>query len=166
MEIPRLGVESELYPPAYTTATSTPNPSCVWDHHSSWQCQILNPLIETRDWTCILVHVHQIRFHWAMTGTLRILFLKWKNLADTRLSKWPESIPIMDLPTPLALDVWGHDNNIMSRVFMLHTKKKGSWAKTDQQTTQTEDMPQNHKPVLFKNVSDREFPLWLSGEPN
>ena len=35
---------------------------------------------------------------------------------------------------------------------MLHTKKKGSWAKTDQQTTQTEDMPQNHKPLLFKNV--------------
>ena len=47
---------------------------------------------------------------------------------------------------------------------MLHTKKKGSWAKTDQQTTQTEDMPQNHKPVLYKNVNDQEFPSWLSGE--
>ena len=43
-------VDFELQLPAYTTATATPDPGCVCDlHHSSWQCQILNPLIEARD---------------------------------------------------------------------------------------------------------------------
>ena len=38
MEVPRLGVESELQLSAYTTATATRDPSCVFDlHHSSWQ---------------------------------------------------------------------------------------------------------------------------------
>ena len=36
MEVPRLGVQSELQLPAYTTATATPGPSRVCDlHHSS-----------------------------------------------------------------------------------------------------------------------------------
>ena len=38
--------------PAYTTATATQDPSCVCDlHHSSWQCQIFNPLSEARNQT-------------------------------------------------------------------------------------------------------------------
>ena len=50
MEIPRLGVHSELQLPACTTATATPDPSRVFDlHPSSWQRQILNPLGESRD---------------------------------------------------------------------------------------------------------------------
>ncbi len=52
MEVPRLGVESELQLPttATATATGTPDPSCVCDlHHSSWQHWILNPLSKTRD---------------------------------------------------------------------------------------------------------------------
>ena len=45
MEVPRLGVESELQLPAYLTATATPDRSWVFDlHHSSRQHQILNPL--------------------------------------------------------------------------------------------------------------------------
>ena len=45
MEVPRLGVESELQPPAYARARATWDPSHVYDlHHSSWQCRILNPL--------------------------------------------------------------------------------------------------------------------------
>ena len=44
MEVPSLGVESELDLLAYTTAASMPDPSCLCDpHHSSWQRQILNP---------------------------------------------------------------------------------------------------------------------------
>ena len=36
MEVPGLGAESELLPLAYTTATATPDPSCICDlHHSS-----------------------------------------------------------------------------------------------------------------------------------
>ena len=50
MEVPRLGIESELQLRAYTTATETPDPSRACDlHHSSWQRQILNPMSEARD---------------------------------------------------------------------------------------------------------------------
>ena len=31
MQVPRLGVKSELQPPAYTTATEKPDPSRVFD---------------------------------------------------------------------------------------------------------------------------------------
>ena len=43
MEVPRLGVESELQLLAYTTATQDPSRICDL-HHSSWQPQILHPL--------------------------------------------------------------------------------------------------------------------------
>ena len=63
MEVPRLGDELELQLPAYTTATATPDPSCVGDlHRSSRQCWILNPLSETRGGTCVLVDTSQIPF--------------------------------------------------------------------------------------------------------
>ena len=56
MEVPRLVTESELQLAAYSTATATPNPSRIYDlYHSSRQCQILNPLGEARDQTCILM---------------------------------------------------------------------------------------------------------------
>ena len=56
MEVPRVGVKSELYLLAYATATAMPDPSCVCNlHHSSWQCQILNRLSEARDRTCVLM---------------------------------------------------------------------------------------------------------------
>ena len=61
MEIPRLGVESELPLPAYTTATAPRDLSFIYDlHHSSWQCQIPNPLSEVRDGTLILMDISQI----------------------------------------------------------------------------------------------------------
>lgn len=50
MEVPRLGVESELQLLAYTTAIGTPDLSCVcYLHHSSQHLWILNPLNGTRD---------------------------------------------------------------------------------------------------------------------
>ena len=50
MEVPRLGIKSELQLPACTTATAMQDPSCVCNlHHSSWQHQILNPLNEARN---------------------------------------------------------------------------------------------------------------------
>ena len=52
MEVPRLGVESELQLLAYTTVTAMWDPSRVCDlHHSSQQRQILNPLNEARNRT-------------------------------------------------------------------------------------------------------------------
>ena len=68
LEVPRLGVHSELQLLAYTTITS--DLSHVWDqHHSSWQRLILNPLSEARDRTHNLMVPSQIHFHWAMMGT-------------------------------------------------------------------------------------------------
>ena len=52
MEVPRLGVESELQLPAYTTVTATQDLSLVFNlHHSSWQRWILIPLNEAGDGT-------------------------------------------------------------------------------------------------------------------
>ena len=50
MEVPRLGVESELQLPAYATATAMQDLSHICDlYHSSWQRRIPNPLSEARD---------------------------------------------------------------------------------------------------------------------
>ena len=39
-----------------TGATATPDPSCACDlHHSAWHRQILNPLSEARDRTCVFM---------------------------------------------------------------------------------------------------------------
>ena len=62
MEVPRLGAELELQPPAYATATAMPDQSHICDlHHSSEQCWILNPLSKTRDQTLILMDSSRVR---------------------------------------------------------------------------------------------------------
>ena len=65
MEVPGLGVKSELQLQAYATATAMPDPSCLICnlHHSSRQCQILNPLTEAKDQTCILMDTSHVHFH-------------------------------------------------------------------------------------------------------
>ena len=69
MEVPRLGVESELQPPAY--ATAMPDLSLICDpHHSSQQRRILNPLSKARDRTRNLMVPSQICFY-CTTGNLR-----------------------------------------------------------------------------------------------
>ena len=61
MEVPKLGGESELRLPAYTTAIATPDLNHVCDlHRSSWQCQILNPQSEARVWTQVLMDISQL----------------------------------------------------------------------------------------------------------
>ena len=56
MEFPRPGVQSELQPLAYTTATATLDPGRVCNLHcSSSQHQILNPLSKARDQTSRIV---------------------------------------------------------------------------------------------------------------
>ena len=56
MEVPRLGIESELQLLAYTTATATLDLSHIHDlHHILQQHQILNPLSEAKVWTHILM---------------------------------------------------------------------------------------------------------------
>ena len=61
MEVPRIGVESELQLLAYTTAPATWDLHCVCDlHPSSRQCWIPDPLSKARDWTCIFMDTSRI----------------------------------------------------------------------------------------------------------
>ena len=74
MEVPRLGVKLKLQLPAYTTATATADPNHICDlHHSSLQCQILNPLNQVRDRTRNLMVPSRIHFHCIMMGTADFL---------------------------------------------------------------------------------------------
>ena len=70
MEVPRLGVELELQPLAY--ATATPDLSRI--------CQILNPLIGARDWTFILMDAGWLCYCWTTMGTPLACFLKTLEL--------------------------------------------------------------------------------------
>ena len=56
MEVPRLGVQSNLQLPAYAYTTAMPDPSQICElYSSSWQCWILNPLGGARNQTLILM---------------------------------------------------------------------------------------------------------------
>ena len=62
VELPRLGVKSELRPLSTATATTMQDLRCVCDlYHSSQQLQILNPLGAVRDRTCILIDAIWVR---------------------------------------------------------------------------------------------------------
>ena len=75
MEVPRLGVQSKLKLPVHTTAIATWAPSLVCDLQcSSKQHQILNPLAEARDQTCICMDTSRVCFPWATMGTPHRLF--------------------------------------------------------------------------------------------
>ena len=69
MEVPRVGVESELQLLAYATATATPDPSHVCNLRSSQQHRILNPLSKASDQTHILIETSQVCYPWATAGT-------------------------------------------------------------------------------------------------
>ena len=61
IEVPRLGVKSELQLQAYTTATATPDLSHVCDlYHSSQQHWIPNPLSEVKDGTRVLMDISRV----------------------------------------------------------------------------------------------------------
>ena len=76
MEVPSLGVKSELQVPAYTTTTVKPDPSCIL-HHSLEQCQMLNSLSKARDQTHILMDISQILILLSHNGhsVLRYIFV-------------------------------------------------------------------------------------------
>ena len=80
MEIPRLGVESELHLLAYSTATAVRDLSRDWDlYHSSWQCRITVPLSEARERTHNLMVISHICFRCATMETPKHFSLKVKN---------------------------------------------------------------------------------------
>ena len=86
MEIPRLGVESELPLPAYTTAATTPDLSHICDlRHSSQQHQILNQQREARDWTWILMDTSWVHFHCTFSSTSSPTFVICKFFLMTSI---------------------------------------------------------------------------------
>ena len=89
MELPRLGVKSELQPPATAITTAVPDPSWVCElHHSSRQHWIVNPLKRVRDQTHILIYSSQILYHWATIRTPVICRIVNDNHSD-----WCEVVP-------------------------------------------------------------------------
>ena len=77
MEVPKLGVESELQLPAFNTATGMSDLSHVCDlHHSSRQYQIPNPLSEVRNQTYILMDTSQNCFLLSHDGSSQVDPLK------------------------------------------------------------------------------------------
>ena len=65
----RPGVESEPQP-ATAAAAAAQDLSLICDlHHSSRQCQILNPLSEARDWILVFMDTSHIHFRCATMGT-------------------------------------------------------------------------------------------------
>ena len=93
MEVPRLGVESQLQVSTHTTATAMPDPNHVCHrHHSSWRCQILNPLSEARNRTRFLTDTSRIHYHRFVrvlhNGIFKLrffsLFAKFQSWAPTR----------------------------------------------------------------------------------
>ena len=82
MEIPKLGVESGLQLPTYTTDTAMPNQSCICDlHHSSQQSQIHHPLSRARDQTHDLTDTSWSHCCWATMGTPKktLLYAAYKQ---------------------------------------------------------------------------------------
>ena len=76
MEVPRLGVESELQLLAYVIATATKDLSLIQDLRCSfWKCWILNTMIETRDQTHILMDASQV--HNLLSHNRNSLFFKY-----------------------------------------------------------------------------------------
>ena len=100
MEVPRLGVESELQLPAYTTTTAMRDLSHICNLHcSSRQCRILNPLNEARDQTCNLTVPRQIRFHCPTTGTPDLAYFL-KEASEPCLRPTPQ---LMATPDPSCI---------------------------------------------------------------
>ena len=88
MDVPRLGIKSELQLQVYTTVTAMPDLSCIC---SLWQCGILNPLREARDWTCILMDSSWILNPLRHSGNSQIhCFILFYDCNDINL---PENFP-------------------------------------------------------------------------
>ena len=103
MEVPRLGVESELQLPACTTATATQDSSHICNlQHSSHQRPILNPLIKARDWNCILMDASWVRYHWATMETPSWTNTSWiTNMYLSPTLKHPQEVP-----SPHQIELW------------------------------------------------------------
>ena len=98
MEVPRLGVQSELKLPGYTRATATWDPSHICHlNRSSWQHQILNPWIKLAT-SCFLVRFVSAAPQQELPG--------W-NILDL-IAKWHTSLIIYSQYF-LNVQFWTHE---------------------------------------------------------
>ena len=99
MEVPRLGIQSELWLPAYTTATATQDPSRVCGlHHSSQQCWIPNPLSEARDGTCNLMvpsRAYETRLPLRISFRVKTISESLESCPDKRIGLPPSHLRCM-----------------------------------------------------------------------
>ena len=110
MEVPRLGVELELQLPAYSTATATWDLSPVFNlHRSSWKRQILNPLSEARDRTCILMGINWVRNPLSHNGNsqenFQVWLVAWHCLSSDK-GKLVRRFPLFLLYFPSCLPIF------------------------------------------------------------
>ena len=97
MEVPRLGVESELQLQAYSTTTAMWDPSDIFILCLALQQrQILNPMSKAQDLTSILMGTSRVCYPWATMGT-----------SDTSQ----------------ILKLLSHDENSFSSCFILYTHR-------------------------------------------
>ena len=158
MEVPRLGVESQLQLPAYATAIATQDLSLVCDlHHSSQQCWILNPLCKARDRTRVLMDTSWVCYRWAMMGTPKPFNFsvsnskKYAQRHGIKLKCSEENCSFIFLYNSSFLDkdaVRKHQLNFWDVILYLCFRNKGE---------------RKHKCWrLIKIQWLREFPSWLS----
>ena len=117
VEVPRLGIKSELQLLTYTTAIATWDPSHICSlHHNSQQCQIPDPLSKAKDQTHILMDASRINFSCATVGTLLVcssyLAFSKKNLALIRVSL----CPVLVLPSHSS-DHWVLSSSVYLSIF-------------------------------------------------
>ena len=94
MEVPRLGVKSELQLPAEATATAMQDLNHVYNlHHSSWQRRILNPLSVARNRTHNLMVTSRILFRCTTVGTPTVSPSYQRVLAPAGPSAWSIHLP-------------------------------------------------------------------------
>ena len=107
MEFPRLGVQSELQLPAYTTATVMRNVNWICNlHHSSGQCRILNPLSKARNWTCVLMDTSQVHYHWATAATPEWPKFNSQHSLSSSKRKKPSNFLILALHLGVMAQTW------------------------------------------------------------
>ena len=101
MEVPRLGVKSKLQLPTYTTAMQDLSHVCDL-YHTSWKCQILNPLSNARDGTRNLMDTRWICCYWATMGTLVFYFIgQAHNMRISQARVWTHTTAVTTLdPQP------------------------------------------------------------------
>ena len=96
VEVPRLGFESELQLPTYTTTTAMQDPGCICGlHNSSWQHGMLNPLSEVRDGTYNLMVL--VRFISVMPRWGLVFVCLWLILINPVWWPFRSTVPLLFL---------------------------------------------------------------------